>query len=62
MVFCPFGHVLDGDFGSEFCWFSTKICRDRSDFMSIGIIFMYSEILWRILLKRLYSLSVFSKK
>ncbi len=44
--FFPFGHVLEGYLGSDFFWFSTKIRRDRLDFMSIGVFSMYCKILF----------------
>jgi hypothetical protein len=61
MFFRPFGHVLEGDLGSDFSSFSTKVRRDRHDFMWIVVFSMYGIILLAYSLNvYMYSLSVFS--
>jgi hypothetical protein len=56
--YCPFGHVLEGDLGSDFFLvLGEKIHLDRIDFMSIGVVYTCAaKYSWRILLICLYSL------
>ncbi len=59
--FFPFGHVLEGYLGFEFFWFSTKIRRDRLNFMSIGVFSMYGQnTLYR--KKRIWKSTLWQKK
>jgi hypothetical protein len=58
--FCPFDHVRLGNYGSDFFLFWPKIRRDKLNFISIGVFYIYGKYSWRSLQIRLSSLGVFS--